>query len=173
MGGSFFFTTLISFFLGGGIFFAGTDIIKRSGNVVDLQAEMILRNQAVNSMATLKQDSEKAKIYKTDLDNAFPNRDQLINFPKDMISLGSQNKITVNSTIGVESKEPDSNLLKVSFLMGTQGTLQNLVAFLNSFKNNRYLFNVKNFDLVNLGTGASSSLRLSLGGDIFAFQENQ
>lgn len=154
----------ISTVLGGILIFVGSDISKRTEQIIQAKRDLLFRLQSTETLALLRRDSQGAKNYTYELNNILPSRDQLINFPRDLAIIARQNKIELNAGLGKESVS-DGNLAQTNFNMTGQGSSDNFIAFLKSVETAKYFINLDSIDFIQQG----NTFRALINGRVFSF----
>jgi len=149
-----------------GLFFLGSDIGSRAEKISRFRQEVNSRVALNESLALLNRDYEQAKKYLPELENAFPTRDELVNLSRDLGIIANQNKVNLSTSLGSETREPNSKLSRVSVSLNAQGTLDNIVKFLNGLKTSRYFVKIDGFDLTRQ---ANENFKISLTGVVLSF----
>jgi len=149
-----------------GLFFLGSDIGSRAEKISRFRQEVNSRVALNESLALLNRDYEQAKKYLPELENAFPTRDELVNLSRDLGIIANQNKVNLSTSLGSETREPNSKLSMVSVSLNAQGTLDNIVKFLNGLKTSRYFVKIDGFDLTRQ---ANENFKISLTGVVLSF----
>ena len=155
--------------LGGLLFLVKADIIKHTQITQKLKEELAVRNQAAESLIGLKTDSEKASEYLRILKNRLPLKDELINFPKEIINLANRNNVDLGFTFGSESS-PEENPGNLSFSMTLSGNYDNTIKFLEATEKSRYFVEFETINLVR-NDSVKDTLTGNLSGRVFIRNE--
>jgi len=155
---------VISAVLGGILIFAASDINKRTEDIVQTRKDLLFHLQLTETLASLRKDSQKAQSYAYEATNILPSRDQLINFPRDLSMIARQNEIELNVGLGNEGVS-DGNLTQTNFNMTSQGSLDNLIAFLKSVEISNYFVNLNSIDLIR----QEGTFKAVVNGAVFSF----
>lgn len=155
----------ICLFLASALVFLGSDIGKQTNQIKQLQENLSYYIEMTESLALLRQDSEKAKHYITELESVLPTRDQLVAFPGDLSIIAEQNKVDISSSLGQESFANDNELGKIDFTVAGQGEFNNFLNFLKLLKNSRYFIKFKTLDF----SRQDENFKALLTGQVFSF----
>ena len=156
--------------LGAGLWFLAKDIVSRANSIAQTRNEINSWTQAVQSLAALKQDSLRARTYLPELDIVFPDRDQLINFSRDLSELGRRYKVNVNSSLGSEERSEDKTSVRFNFGATMQGALENLADVLKELKNSRYSIGIKNLEIVREVRRPDGGFNMTINGQVFTYE---
>lgn len=165
-------TILISISLGiifvfsAAIVFLAYDIVNRTNRITSLRGELSSRREGIQSLASLRQDFEKSKIYSANLQNVLPTRDQLLKFSPDLNTIATQNKINFSSSLGNEERGENTKVGETSFNITAQGSFENLINFLKDVSNSRYPLKFVSLDLVQ---DQKNEFKISLTGKVLSF----
>lgn len=147
------------------VVFLGLDITNQTNKIEQLQGSLRYYIEMTESLALLRQDSEKAKHYLPELESILPMRDQLVAFPSDLGIIARQSKVEINSSLGQESPGNEKNLGKIEFTVAGQGEFDNLLNFLTLLKNSRYFIKIKTLDFGR----QEGNFKALLTGQVFSF----
>ncbi len=154
----------ISVILGGILIFVGSDISRRTEQIIQARKNLLFRLQLTETLALLRKDSQEAQNYTYELNNILPSRDQLISFPRDLSIIAKQNKIELNTSLGKESVG-DGNLAQTNFNITSQGSSDNFIAFLKSVEITNYFVNLDSIDFIQ----QENTFRAMINGRVFSF----
>jgi hypothetical protein len=155
----------ICLILAGALFFLGSDIVKLANRIEQSQKDLNLRVAMAESLALLRQDSEKAKHYLVELESLLPSRDQLISFSSDLNMIARQNQVSVNSSLGQEVLGSANEPGRIGFTVVSQSSFDNFLGFLKTLKNSRYFVKIETLDF-GRQDGAFKAL---MTGQVFSF----
>lgn len=147
------------------LIFLGLDIAKQADQIKQLSRNLNYNIKMIESMALLRQDSEKAKYYLPELESILPTRDQLVVFPGDVNIIARQNKFDANTSLGRESSGAANELGKIDFIISGQGEFNNVLNFLKLLKNSRYFIKINTIDLGR----QNNDFKTLLTGQVFSF----
>ncbi|MEK7496259.1 MAG: hypothetical protein AAB616_02230 [Patescibacteria group bacterium] len=147
------------------VVFLGSDITNQINKIEQLQGNLRYYIEMTESLALLRQDSEKAKHYLPELESVLPTRDQLVAFSGDLGIIARQSKVEISSSLGQESPGSEKNLGSIDFTVAGQGEFDNLLNFLTLLKNSRYFIKIKTLDFGR----QDGNFKASLTGQVFSF----
>lgn len=159
----------IAIFFGGAAIFAillaylGSSINARVMSIQQARQESALRRTAIQSLATLRVDSERAKPYFSVLENILPPKDALIRFPRDMEDLARRNNAEFGFAFGAELPPAVATPGSIDFTFTLGGAYARLVDFIRMAESGRYILDWGGLD-VNLREGA---YRGTINGRVF------
>lgn len=148
----------------GVIIFIGFDIGKRAEDASNKKVVFLSRLAVADSLASLKEDSEKISGYFAILENILPKRDRLVLFPKNISAIGAQNNLNTNITLGQGGIVGDKGFWQTSFKINGDGTLDNFVKFIKILENSQYLINIESFDFGK----ESNNFKALISGKVFS-----
>jgi len=146
------------------LFFVGSDIGQKVINIQELRGNLLFRTGLTNSLAILSQQSEEAKNYEVPLKNILPSRDQLISFPKNIVSLAKQNNLNLNTTLGQGKYLYNGEAQQTDFTISGRGSFENFVSFLKNLESSQYFTKFKTIDI----TGQDKDFNLLMLGSVFS-----
>ena len=129
------------------IIFIGYDINKRIFKIEAFREELKFRTNALNSLASLRQESEKAKPYFNMLQTILPTKDEIVNFLKELNDLAKINKIELGFSFGNEILGTPSEPGATNFNLTVSGNYNNIFNFLRSAEKSRYVIGWESVDL--------------------------
>lgn len=149
------------------IFFLRWDINKRATEYSVNKKEISSHTQLISFLAALKNDSEIAKNYYSQLDAYLVTKDQLINFSKDVGQMAQQNKI--GSMVGFREEIPptlnEPRKTNVSIGSDSESNFGNFSKFLEFLENSKYPIKFLSFDASQDGPG----FKFNINAQIFSF----
>lgn len=145
--------------------FLDSDIKNQTNKIEQLRGSLRYYIEMTESLALLRQDSEKARHYFPELESILPTRDQLVAFPGDLGIIARQSKVEVSSSLGQESPGSGKNLGETNFVVTGQGEFDSLLNFVALLKNSRYFIKIKTLDF----SRQDSSFKALLTGQVFSF----
>lgn len=141
------------------------DIERRAGNIQDFQRTIASRANAVGTLASLRADAERARIYSSVLENILPTKDQLISFPKEFELIASKQHIRLAASFGNERAGTDAEPGAIAFTFKAQGTFPNILAFLSAAESSRYILQWNTFEFLR---GKNDDYTAVISGLVFA-----
>lgn len=144
-----------------------SDIESRGAELVRVKGEVDMGSIAISSLAALQTDSEKAKNYASQMTGYLINENQLLNFSKDMNSIGQQNGMGFNVSYGQQVQLSGTNPRSTAITLTSvsRAKLENFSNFLKLIENSYYFVRLNAFD-VNQEAG---QLNVNLTGQVFSF----
>lgn len=125
----------------------GRDISLKTANIKKQRQDLFLRSQALNSLASLRSESERSKNISKAIQELLPVSDQIINFPKSLENFARSNQLNFgfafNSEVPAEENKPTIN----AFTLNLSGQYNNFLNFLKAVERSKY-FTV--FDYLDL-----------------------
>lgn len=115
------------------------NIESNSQKIARQRQELGLRILGTDSLATLKLDAEKAEPYQSILDNILPEKDRLINFGQDLITMAKKNKVAMEFAFGGEVKSADTEPGFINFSIKADGAYDDFIRFLREVEKSRFL----------------------------------
>lgn len=150
--------------LGAANFVIGADVGRRAAAIQKLREELAFRNQAVESLVTLKVESERAQKYLPVLRSILPSSDGLINFSREMKSLAAAKKVDLGFAFRGESA-PAGNLAATDFRMSASAaSFVNILDFIKAVEGSAYFINIASMDF----SLSAKSVKAELGGRVFS-----
>ncbi len=140
------------------------DISKRTEAVQKIRQEIATRFKAVESLASLKKDEQRAKVERVFLEQALPIQDKLINFPKDVTSLAKKFKVDLGFSFGKEVASTESSAGYIGFTMTARASFNNWLDFVESLEKSQYLISFDSFNL----SGGEDDFQSVINGKVFS-----
>ena len=140
------------------------DINRRADEVIALKNKVALRYKAIEALASLQRNSEKARVEKLSLITMLPISDKLINFPRDMSSLAKKNNVDIGFSFGEEIAGSETNPGYLSFSMTADASFINWLNFINNIERSRYIVSFDSFNLV----GDEKKFKSIINGKVFS-----
>ncbi len=137
------------------------DINKRVVAIQTAKDETVLRAQTIELLTGANSDLKKADALLANLQNLLPNKDQLINFPRELETTAKQYAVDVGFSFGPESVAKDNLPGSISFTMTAAGDFDNIVDFLKSVEQHKYLISLDSIDVHRSGKDNVFSLLTS------------
>ncbi len=147
------------------LFFVGSDMSKKTSQIEKLRGDLLFQTGLTDSLAILNQQAETAKSYEATLQNILPSRDQLIAFPKNIVSIAKQNKFNLNTTLGQGEYQDSEELQQTNFTISGQGSFEGFVVFLKTLENGQYFIKFKTIDIAK----QEKDFGLLMTGGVFSF----
>ncbi|MFA5098828.1 MAG: type 4a pilus biogenesis protein PilO [Candidatus Paceibacterota bacterium] len=148
----------------GATIFIGFDIGDRATNANEKRLTFISRLAIADSLASLKKDSEQIKSYYTVIENILPKRDRLVLFPRDINTIGAQNNLDINITLGQGAVGGEGGYWDTKFKINGKGTIENFINFIKKLENGQYLIGLESIDFTREG----DNFKALLSGDVFS-----
>lgn len=130
------------------ILFLGKDISGRAGKIQNQRRELSVRLQSLESLASLRANSERANKIFDAIQGMLPLKDQLIGFSKNLESLAKSNQLgfgfKFESEIPSTETQPGIN----SFILTTSGSYSNFTRFLKGVEEGKYFVGFNSFDIL-------------------------
>lgn len=124
-----------------------SDINKRVIKISSQRQELFSRAAAIDSLANLKSDFEKAKPYIAVLDRILPAKEDLISFSRDIVEIGRKSQASVGFAFGQEVEGTADQPGIINFNLSVDTSLNNLVVFLKNIKASSYIVSFPALDL--------------------------
>ena len=146
------------------IVFIGFDIESKAKQANEQRLVFLSRLAVADSLTSLKKDSEQIKNYYAVLENAIPQRDRLVLFPRDINAIGKQNNLDINIILGEGSGVEATQLWLTNFKITGKGNIENLMNFIKALDSGQYLIGFKSLDF----TRENDNFRTLLEGQVFS-----
>lgn len=127
--------------------YIGFDISQRVEKVKESRLVLSSSSQTGEKLALLRLDLAAFEPYTDDLENALPDKEQLINLPRELKTMAFQNSINLTSNFSGEEFKSSSNFNWLGLTVSTDGKFDNLINFLKLLDNSRYSVRFENIDL--------------------------
>jgi len=141
--------------MGGALYFLAGQLAATSAKIISDRAATIKSSGAVTVYASLKRQMADAAGYQAAMDQILPTQDGLIKFNQWIASIASKYQITANASFhgGEPSATSMGQIGQEGFTLSANGTLNNLVAFLQDIqsKSPGFLLNITSFNLAKQG----------------------
>lgn len=155
--------------LAAGVIGLGYDIARRTREVVMRRAETEAAQASVESFFALRRDNTLIEPRLADIRALIPSRDALVSFSHDMTLLGAAAHVTVTVSfrgeLGRQGSAAASSLTATDFSAIAEGTLSNLIAFLDTVRTSKYLVTVTTLDFTR---AQGNNFRASIGGTVLS-----
>lgn len=134
---------------------------------MEIRNQINANSMAIGSLAALQADAEKAKNYLPQISGYLITEDQLINFSRDINSIGQQNSMSINVSYGQQTPPTDTTprSTAVTLTSVSKAKLENLINFLSLVENSYYFIRLNNLDI----NQDADQLNANLVGQVFSF----
>ncbi|HEY4475124.1 MAG TPA: type 4a pilus biogenesis protein PilO [Candidatus Paceibacterota bacterium] len=136
---------------------------RRAEEITEGKKELAARSSAVNSLAILKKEAERAATYSEILENILPTNEKLIDFRKDLRTLSAENKLDFTFSFGADTPKDALRPGSVAFQMTVGGDAQRFTEFLKKIEAMNYFFG---FNAIDLSRGGPK-FTASFGGKVY------
>lgn len=155
--------SVIAFLIFGIIFF-GFNISRFAEKLTKGRQDLAQRSASLQSLASLRTDyTDTAEAYLNVLHNVVPLKDELIDVSKDFQAIAAAGNLEYGFTFIGETPATADTLGFVKFNLALGGPLNELLNFVKSLENFRYLVNFENIAVSkNLET-----TRMAINGSVF------
>lgn len=151
------------------LFFLGFDISKKMTKIKQLRSDYNFSSNKTANLAVLRQDIAKVQPYLEKFESIVSNRDKLINLPRDMSALASQNGISFNSTFSGENQgKLENDLSWIALTMSVEGSLSSTTNFLKTIETSNYYIKLNTADFISKN---DNSFRTLFSGRVFYFDK--
>mgnify|MGYP001121926556 CR=1 FL=1 len=148
----------------GGLVFFKSNIKDYSSRIKQGRKELFERSSALSSLANIRSQYEtKAKNYLSLIYNIIPQRDQLINLPRDLRTIAKEVD-SFGFDIVKETAPTAGSLGVISFNVTIQAPLSSVTEFIRNLESFKYLVVV---DSLNLERQKGEVFQASLKGRVF------
>ncbi|MDO8585329.1 MAG: hypothetical protein Q7R85_04410 [bacterium] len=124
------------------------DMARRVETIAGLRQMIVSRTQAVQTLASLRADAERARIYSSVLGNILPSRDQLISFPKEFELIAKKYNVRLAAAFGAEAVASGGEPGAIDFSFQMKGAYPDIVAFLAAAESSRYILGWTSFEFL-------------------------
>lgn len=124
------------------------DIMRRVEMIQTTRETLASRARAVEVLASLREDRERARIYSSVLGNILPSRDQLISFPKEFELIAKKHDVRLAAAFAGETKATASDPGAIDFSFQVRGSYANIVAFFAAAETSRYILSWASFEFL-------------------------
>jgi len=142
----------------------GRDIASRTAMIRKQRQDLLLRSQAINSLALLRSEGERAENTFKAIKDFLPTSDQLVSFSNVLENLAKSNQLgfgfTFNSEVPASESEPGINY----FTLTSSGAYNNFLNFLKSVEKGKYFVG---FDLIELNK-KEKDFQILMKGKVFS-----
>ena len=162
--------------LGGGIILLvlfiillNVDINKRMAAIEESKALLASRDEAVSLLTHSQLDLERVENGISVLGRVLPNKDELINFPRELEGMANKYLLDIGFSFGVESAGVESRPNSISFTMTLSGAYEDITDFLEELEEHRYIILIDSAEVRRGNDGRYSFLT---GGSIYTRAES-
>jgi Tfp pilus assembly protein PilO len=135
------------------VFLLNMDISRRVNRINDFKNELTLRNQTVDFLSRSTTELEKIEPALNILKDILPEKDQLINFPRELEQLANQYSIDIGFNFGNEVASTESDPGKINFDMRLAGGYDQITGFLSELEENPYFISIATININLLESG--------------------
>ena len=114
--------------VGGALLYLGNDIKGTAGEIVETRRDINTRQEQLNDLARLREEARAAAPRLEILEDALPERDELISLPDKLDSVAGEHDVLLRFSFGGDTEEG------ISFQMTLEGSYANIVAFLGELE---------------------------------------
>ncbi|MBI3046323.1 MAG: hypothetical protein HYY86_02170 [Candidatus Harrisonbacteria bacterium] len=142
----------------------GRDISSRTAMIGKQRQDLLLRSQAINSLALLRSEGEKSENIFKAVKDFLPTSDQLISFPNTLENLAKNNQLgfgfAFNAEVPASESEPGVN----TFTLTSSGAYNNFLNFLKAVEKGKYY---AGFDFIELNK-KDKDFQILMKGKVFS-----
>ncbi|PIT92506.1 MAG: hypothetical protein COU08_02075 [Candidatus Harrisonbacteria bacterium CG10_big_fil_rev_8_21_14_0_10_42_17] len=143
--------------------FISSDIGKYADRIQKKKTDFAFQGNAIESLALLKEGSKEALNSISLLQNLLPERDQLINLPKDLGRIARRHSLSFDFRFGSESPGTDALPGTVSIQLSVTGAYSDFLNFLREMRRSNYLIRIDSFDF----SGEAPSYQVRMDGLVY------
>ncbi len=148
-----------------GTLFFGGRISSEAKAIQDIKLDMARRNAAIQSLATLKNEANKAEGYMNTLKQFLPSQDNLIlTFRKEIGALAKQDKLQSTFLFGDPALGSATEPGFIHFTISVTGPFNALITFLHDLETSRYVITMDSLEVTAVG----KAWRLAGEGRVFS-----
>lgn len=142
------------------LFILSSSISKYAATLVDGRQQLLARSAQLQAFATLRSDyNREAKNDLSLLYGVVPIEDQLINLPKDLQFLASQDNLEYSFSFVGRSSPSDQSLGSIQVQLSLEGPFEKLISFVQRLQNFKYLTKVTS---VNISKVAGTAYQMTV-----------
>jgi len=127
------------------LYFAGF-LNRQAAETARFRKENKNQETILISLEALRRDSEKAKLYTTELQEILPTKEGLENFPKEIAKLARANGVDARFSFGDGVNESEG-LAATSFRLTVSGIYGDITDFLKGMESGKYLISFNKVDV--------------------------
>ena len=146
------------------ILFLGNDISKRVGIISEKNSGMATRLYAMESLASLKIDAEKAGNLRGTLESFLPTKDQIIKFSKALENFTKNKKMDFGFAFESETPGAENSPGTNNFVITSGGSYSDFIELIKFIEQSGYFIGINYLEL----TGRSSGYGILIKGKIFS-----
>lgn len=140
------------------------DINRRVTTITGYKQEQQLRVQTIDLLTGTNNDLRRADPLLATMQTLLPNKDQLINFPRELERTGTNYGVEIGFSFGAEKPASAQDAGSIRFSMTITGAYEDIVAFLKYVEQHRYFISV---DSVDVRRSTRDNFSLVTSGEIY------
>ncbi len=144
--------------IGLAIIFLGIYIRNAAADTVSIKTEMSIRARQLGDILRLREEAKLAEPGLISLQNALPQKDELISLPEQIAGLAAANNASATFKFGNEATD------NIEFSMVVEGGYGSIVNFIHAIENQVFFINISTVNIVNVSGGA---YRADIKGRVF------
>lgn len=156
---------IISLFLTAIIIYLGFDIAGKTDFIKGLRSEVNSRSQIAEALSFSMSDINKAQPYTSMIESFLPNKDQLLGLARDLNTIAVQNNVNLTAGFSEESSKTATDLKWIGVNINSEGDYGNLINFMKTLENSRYLIKANSLDMVK----GEKGFKFSINGRVFYY----
>lgn len=137
----------------GGVQFLAWHVGQSASGITKLRNELALRTRATESLATLKNDAEKALPFAQKLDVVLPSKDRLINFGREITELAKKDGAELSFDFGGETPSTADTPGFIKFSLTGTATYVNWIKFLKDVERGQLYIKFNSTDMTRQPAG--------------------
>lgn len=153
----------------GGSVYLRFDILNKSNLAEKIKKDTNSYYQAIEGLNFLRSDIDKIKPHLVGLNNFVQAKDQLIHFNKDLKIIANQNNVSVFFNFSEEKASTQSGLKEIGIIININGSLENLINFLNALEKSSYSVKLNTLDFIQ----SDKEYKATFNGAIFYAEESK
>ena len=146
------------------IFALSKDINSRADSITESHNELELRARTIDLLTGANGDLKKADDLLVKLQGLLPNKDQLIDFPRQLQSNAKLYAVDVGFSFGAERTATAKAPGAIRFTMTVAGTYDDVVDFMKYIEGHKYLINL---DSIDVRRSTKDNFSLLTSGEIY------
>jgi len=140
------------------VFLLQLDLSSKLTKITTQHTTLASRANSLESLATLRGQSDKAAPYFSFLENILPPRDQLLSFSKEIENIARRGNLEFGFTFGEEKLSSGEQPGQIAFRILVAGSYEAVSTFLKDVETSRYFIDVTNIDMTKKGGGFSATI---------------
>lgn len=140
------------------------DINSRVAAISAARDELALRSRTVELLTGANSDLKRADPLFANLQSLLPDKDQLINFPRELQRVAKTYLVDAGFSFGAEKAGTSNKPGSIKFTMTIGGDFDNIIDFLKYVESHRYLISL---DSVDVRRSTREDFSLLTSGDIY------